>query len=97
MRVQTGLSFVVGFTAKNMPLHVSSHLRPKEMISEYLLYFLGTKVAYKSTFMSVLHKQYANRTIWNAKFISSKQKPIMQMEFSPSLATTTLGIWLSKI
>jgi hypothetical protein len=97
MRVQTGLSFVAGFTAKNMPLHVSSHLRPKEVISEDLLSFLGTKTAHKSTRMSFLHKQNANRTIWNAEFISSKQKPIMQMELFPSLATTTLGIWFSKI
>jgi hypothetical protein len=88
---------VAGFAAKNMPLHVSPHLRQKEMISEDLLSFLGTKMAHKSTRMRFLHKQNANRTIWNAEFISSKQKPIMQMDFFPSLAKTTLGIWLSKI
>jgi hypothetical protein len=27
----------------------------------------------------------------------AQKKPIMQMEFFPSFATTTLGIWLSKI
>jgi hypothetical protein len=91
------LSFVAGFRAKNMLLHVSPHLRPKEMISEDLLSFLGTKMAHKSTRMSFLHKQNANRTIWNVEFISSKQKPIMQMEFFPSLVNTTLEIWLSKI
>jgi hypothetical protein len=67
------------------------------VISEDLLSFLGTKMAHKSTRMSFLHKKNANRTIWNAEFISSKQKPIMQIEFFPSLATTTLGIWLNKI
>jgi hypothetical protein len=80
-----------------MSLHISSHLGPKEVINKYLLSFLGTKMAHKSTCMSFLHKQNANRANWNAEFISSKQKPIMQMEFFPSFATKTLGIWLSKI
>ena len=95
MRVQMGLSFVVGFTEKNISLYISSRLGQKEVISKYLLGFLGTKMAHKSTRMSFLHKQNANRTIWNAEFISSKQKPITQMEFSPSLAITLLQIDLS--
>jgi len=85
MRVQTGLSFVAGFTAKNMPLHVSPHLRPKEVISEYLLYFLGTKVAHKSTRMSFLHKQNAKRTIWNAELLARNKNPSCKWNFSHPL------------
>jgi len=81
------------FVVKNMPLHVSPHLRPNEVISENLLYFLDSKMADKSTCMNFLHKQNANRTIWNA----AKQKSIMQIKFRIPCHHNTCNIVQQKM
>jgi hypothetical protein len=48
---------VAGYAAQYVSFHISSHLWPKEVVSQHLLYFLGTKVAHQSTGMSFLQKQ----------------------------------------
>src|SRR6185437_9810594 len=86
MGIEAGLSFQANDAAANVPLDITSHMWPKEMIREHIQCLFDTKMASESTGMCFLQKNLTNRTSWNAYFVSPKQEAIMHIVFIPTFS-----------